>query len=413
MKVRIAVVKTPAPQAARSPSGTPVTSSLHPPCLPISLEPTTGRPSNISVRRKIRRGLPDEARRRPDLTRHNRLASFLQHCLFRLRVEEPYLARVDHQAHRLALSRRALRRDPCHHQVAAGVLSRPSTGVLLGATPGVFGHLRDALQVDGLLPGRLEVDVFFGAHALYDLRLDIYAARALSPTQGLGRLGLGILHVLGTDAEHDLLASMLPEVLSPSLLYLPHYLAAEGYAGATEGDRVAAVVPLQARAEEVHRRAAYEARDEHVVGVVVHLLWGVCLLDDAVFEDHDPVGHRHRLGLVVRDVDGSRADPVVQLGDLRAHLHPELGVEVGEGFVHEERLRLPVQEALDGEDASRLVDPAVDFALVHLPQLEGKTHVLPHVHVRIERVVLEDHGYVALPGREVVDHVVADEDLPT
>src|SRR5215208_535512 len=114
MKVRIAVVKTPAPQAARSPSGTPVTSSLHPPCLPISLEPTTGRPSNISVRRKIRRGLPDEARRRPDLTRHNRLASFLQHCLFRLRVEEPYLARVDHPAHRLALSRRALRRDPSH-----------------------------------------------------------------------------------------------------------------------------------------------------------------------------------------------------------------------------------------------------------------------------------------------------------
>src|SRR5215208_535513 len=211
MKVRIAVVKTPAPQAARSPSGTPVTSSLHPPCLPISLDPTTGRPSNISVRRKIRRGLPDEARRRP-LTSPGTTASRRFYSIASSDSGSKSRIWLESTTQRIVW---------------------PSRAVLSGATratPGVFGHLRDALQVDGLLPGRLEVDIFFGAHALYDLRLDIYAARALSPTQGLGRLGLGILHVLGTDAEHDLLASMLPEVLSPSLLYLPHYLAAEGYA---------------------------------------------------------------------------------------------------------------------------------------------------------------------------------------
>src|SRR3712207_9507796 len=62
----------------------------------------------------------------------------------------------------------------------------------------------------------------------------------------------------------------------------------------------------------------------------------VDLLHDAVLEYHDPVRHRHGLGLVVGDVDGRHADAVVQFGDLGAHLTPKLGVEVGERLVHEE-----------------------------------------------------------------------------
>src|SRR4028119_2072721 len=272
----------------------------------------------------------------------------LQDRLFGLRIEDPYLGRVDRQAYLLSLPRRALRRDAGDHQVAAYVLGRPSHGVLLGAALVVVGHRGDARQANGLLPGRLEVDVLLGSHALYDLRLDVHAARTLRPAKDLGRLGLGVLQVLGTDAEHDL-ADVLPEVFAPPLLDLPHYLAAQGYSGAAEGDLVAAVFPLQARPEEVHRRGAYKARHEDVVRMVVHLLRRVYLLDEAVFEDHDPVGHRHGLGLVVGDVDGRRADPVVQFGDLRSHLHPKLGIQVRQRLVHEERLGLADYRPPEGD----------------------------------------------------------------
>src|SRR5215217_185757 len=166
--------------------------------------------------------------------------------------------------------------------------------------------------------------------------------------------------------------------------------------------------------------------------MVVHLLRRVDLLHLTVLEDDDPIGHRHGLGLVVGDVDARCPDPVVQLGDLRPHLHPELGVEVGERLVHKERLRLadygtpeghplplaagerlrlPVEETLDGENPCGLLHPARDLVLIHLPELEGETHVLPHVHVRVEGVVLEDHRDVPLARRKIVDDLIPDKDL--
>src|SRR4028119_1097728 len=68
----------------------------------------------------------------------------LQDRLFGLRIEDPYLGRVDRQAYLLSLPRRALRRDASDHEVAAHVLGRPSHGVLLGAALGAFGPPRGA-----------------------------------------------------------------------------------------------------------------------------------------------------------------------------------------------------------------------------------------------------------------------------
>ena len=50
----------------------------------------------------------------------------------------------------------------------------------------------------------------------------------------------------------------------------------------------------------------------------------------------------------------------------------------------------------------------VDLVLRHLLQLEPERHVVEHGHVRIQRVVLEHHGDVALLRRHVVDDAVAD-----
>ena len=58
----------------------------------------------------------------------------------------------------------------------------------------------------------------------------------------------------------------------------------------------------------------------------------------------------------------------------------------------------------------RLAHPLVDLGLRHLLQLEPERHVVEHAHVRVERVVLEHHGDVALLRRHVVDDAVADAD---
>ena len=68
---------------------------------------------------------------------------------------------------------------------------------------------------------------------------------------------------------------------------------------------------------------------------------GVCaLLQQAVLQHGDAVAHRHRLDLVVGDVDRGDAEPALQRGDLGAGLHAQLGVEVRQRLVHQEHLRL-------------------------------------------------------------------------
>ena len=80
--------------------------------------------------------------------------------------------------------------------------------------------------------------------------------------------------------------------------------------------------------------------DEQVDGLVVELLRAADLLQLALAHHRDAVAERHRLGLVVGDVDGRRLEPVLDPRDLGPHLHAQLRVEVGERLVHQERARL-------------------------------------------------------------------------
>src|SRR5215207_10103065 len=372
---------------------------------------------------------PDASRRYPvEFRIRLGLLISLEDRLFGLGIEELHLAPVYHHAPLLTFLRVALGRHPRDHQVAR-LIGRTSP-VLIPAGL-IIGHLPEAIQAGGLVSGHLEVQVLLRSHALYDLRLDVHCIRPFRPSDGLGRRGLGVFEMLGPDAEDHVLAreglGVVTPLLGPTKLFL-----GQRQSCVAEDYHVATVVLLEAGHDEVHRRAPDKACHKYVIRLVVHDLGGRYLLHLAVLEDHDAVGHGHGLGLVVGHVDGRGADPVVQLGDLRPHLHPELGVEVGEGLVHKERLRLtdygptqghplplatgerlrlPVEETLDGEYPGCLVHPARDLRLVHLAEFEGEAHVLAHVHVRVEGVVLEDHGYVALARRKVVDDLIPYKDF--
>ncbi len=130
----------------------------------------------------------------------------------------------------------------------------------------------------------------------------------------------------------------------------------------------------------------------------------------------------------MRDIDERGAQALVQLGDFGPHLRAQLGVQVREGFVEEEdlrvahdgapqrdalplaagkRLRLAVQQVGDVERAGRLFHAALDFVLRHLAQLQAERHVVVDRHVRVQGVVLEDHRDVAVLRGDVVGKGVA------
>ena len=190
---------------------------------------------------------------------------------------------------------------------------------------------------------------------------------------------------------------------------------------------------LDAGLEEVHLRAADEAGDEPVGRVVVELERRADLLDRAGVQHDDLVGHGHRLDLVVGDVDHRVAEVAVQLGDLDAHLHAQLGIEVRQRLVEQEDPRLAHDGAADGDAlalaagelpsacaraaarsagsrAARCTRGSIS-AFVYAGGLEAEGEVLVDRHVRIERVGLEHHGDAALGRRHLVHALAVDQQL--
>ena len=140
----------------------------------------------------------------------------------------------------------------------------------------------------------------------------------------------------------------------------------------------------------------------------------------ALIEDDDAVRERHRLGLVVGDVDEGEAHAPLQVLELDAHALAQLGIEIGERLVEQQDRRLDNQRArqrhallLAAGELSRMAllepgksdgvqhmrDPFLNLAPVDLGDPETEGHVFEDGHVRPHGVVLEHHAHAALLGR--------------
>jgi hypothetical protein len=146
----------------------------------------------------------------------------------------------------------------------------------------------------------------------------------------------GVLHVLAPNTGGDLPAGV---GIERGALLRHRWVEPEQRRTQVQPEILA--LAFDASDRHVHRGRADEAGDEDVVGVVVPVLRVAGLLENPGFQQSHPVAHRHRLGLVVRHVDGRDVEVVLHLGDLGAHLHPQLRVEVGQRLVNKEHLRLP------------------------------------------------------------------------
>jgi hypothetical protein len=121
----------------------------------------------------------------------------------------------------------------------------------------------------------------------------------------------------------------------------------------------------------------------------------------------------------------------VQLADLGPRLYPQLGIQVGEGLIHQKHRRiahdgppdgnplplptrkflgLAVEKVLDPKALGHPPNPAFDLRPWQAAQLEAKGHVLGHGHVGVEGIGLEDHGDIPILGGDIVHPSIANVD---
>ena len=169
---------------------------------------------------------------------------------------------------------------------------------------------------------------------------------------------------------------------------------------------------------QIHRRRADEGGDEGGRGLLVDVERIADLLDPAAIHHHQDVGERHRLELVVGDVDrgGLRAGAAI-CGFRRASRCAAWRRGWTSGSSNRNtfgcrtmarpiatRWRWPPESCrglrssmrAELENARGFLHAGVDLGLRHAAVAQAIGHVVVDAHMRIERVVLEHHGDVAV-----------------
>ena len=179
--------------------------------------------------------------------------------------------------------------------------------------------------------------------------------------------------------------------------------------------------------DEIHARGADKTRHEFVGGVVVEIERLADLLDPAIAQNHDLVGHGHGFDLIMGDIDHRGFEVFVQLRQLDPHLHAQFGIEIGQRFVEQKDFRIAGNRPSDRYALALPARQLPGLALQQLVDLQqgcGCLHALrdlvfrhPHIfkpegqividaHMRIERIALKHHRQPAR-GRRVVGDILA------
>ena len=156
------------------------------------------------------------------------------------------------------------------------------------------------------------------------------------------------------------------------------------------------------------------------------------LLDLALMEHRDTVGHGQGFALVVGDIDHGHAQALVQVLDLHLHMLAQLLVQGAQGLVHQHQLwledqgagqghtlllaagklaRITVAEAVQLDHGQRLLHPLGAVGARQAAHAEGEGQVLGHGHMGEQGIVLEHHANVALVRRQAVEGAPVEKNL--
>ena len=124
----------------------------------------------------------------------------------------------------------------------------------------------------------------------------------------------------------------------------------------------------------------------------------------------------------MRDINRSKAQLLLNAPNLHAHLHAELGIQIGKRLIKEHQVglddhragkrhaltltaahfaRIAVFKALQIDEPEHLHDVAANRFLVELAHLQAERHIVKHRHMREKRVALKYKTEVALMQRHV------------
>ena len=183
--------------------------------------------------------------------------------------------------------------------------------------------------------------------------------------------------------------------------------------------------------DDVDRRRPHERRHEAVGRPSIEIERRTDLFQHPVAHHGNAGSKRHRLFLVVRHVEHGRAQPPMQQSEFGAGLDAQQRIEVGQRFVEQidacvarqcppdrhplplpagQLRRLAVQQSRDVQHRRGARHGRCDGSRCQLAHAQPERQVLPHGHVRIERVALEHHRHVALLRRHTSHIVAADQD---
>ena len=175
---------------------------------------------------------------------------------------------------------------------------------------------------------------------------------------------------------------------------------------------------------------ADEVADELGLGVIVNFIGCADLFNVALVEHGDAVGQGQGFLLIVGDVDGGNAEIPLHLFQLVAQLHPQLGVQIGQGFIHADDGGARHQRAGDGHAlllaAGELADGffqllvgkvylpgdvphlLVDLGLAQFLNFQAEGDVVVHRHGGEQGVALEHDADIPLFDRHPGNVLVVD-----
>ena len=145
--------------------------------------------------------------------------------------------------------------------------------------------------------------------------------------------------------------------------------------------------------QQVHRRLADEVGDEHVRWPLIKVVRCCDLLQHAVVHHRNPIRHRRRFGLVMRDQDRGHGAELLQPLDFRPQVDLLVTIQMRQRLVEEDELRIahqrpadrcpllsaarqhfdvPVGERVQRKQIEHLVDASLDLSGGQMTDREGK-----------------------------------------